>query len=59
MWQLSVEEKSALDPFDQPAELVGGCEQKGMFPLRERDTYTSPRLSGKALVKVFISWTFL
>lgn len=50
-----LEEKSVLDSFYQPAELAGACEQQGMFPLREQEIYTIPRLSKKALVKVFIS----
>lgn len=41
------EEKSVLDPFYRTAELVGGCAQEGMFPLRELEIYTIPRVSRK------------
>lgn len=51
--------KTVLDPFYQVAELVGDGEQQGMFLLRELEIYSIARLSGKALVTVFISQTNL
>lgn len=48
-------EKSVLDPFYPSAEVVGGCEQKGVFPLRELHGDVRPPTLISEGVKAFIS----